>query len=132
MSTITERSGNGSAVIVSQNESVNTNGVKPNNNDSNITKNKEPPARSRRPSDVALLQQRMKSWQPLLDPKWVIASYLLIGIVFIPVGESTEIEIEQEGCNILKVTVEETQKHINRIFVIITIYQETMDLNKYM
>ncbi|KAL9189897.1 hypothetical protein ACHAXT_009572 [Thalassiosira profunda] len=39
-----------------------------------------------RPKDVALFQQRMKAWQPLLDPKWVIAAYLMIGIIFIPTG----------------------------------------------
>ncbi|EED95557.1 predicted protein [Thalassiosira pseudonana CCMP1335] len=31
----------------------------------------------------------MKSWQPLLDPKWVIGVYLLIGAAFIPTGESS-------------------------------------------
>ena len=46
-----------------------------------------PTKSTRRPADQALTQQRMKSWQPLLDPKWVIAAYLLIGIVFIPTGE---------------------------------------------
>jgi hypothetical protein len=91
MSTITEGSGNGSATTASPKESAN--GVQLNNNsnagNSTSTKNDEPPSRSRRPPDVALLQQRMKSWQPLLDPKWVIASYFVIGIIFIPVGEST-------------------------------------------
>ena len=92
MSTITERSGNGSAMIPSQNESVNANGAQLSNEASNISRSAEPPSRSRRPPDVALLQQRMKSWQPLLDPKWVITTYFLIGIVFIPVGESTNID----------------------------------------
>mmetsp|Transcript_45017 Transcript_45017/g.95797 ORF Transcript_45017/g.95797 Transcript_45017/m.95797 type:complete len:456 (-) Transcript_45017:264-1631(-) len=46
----------------------------------------EPPQKSHRPADVALKQQRMKSWQPVLDPKWVIACYLMIGIIFIPTG----------------------------------------------
>ncbi|KAL7506791.1 hypothetical protein ACHAXN_004432 [Cyclotella atomus] len=41
---------------------------------------------SRRPRDLALLQQRMKAWQPLLSPRWVIAAYLVIAAVFIPVG----------------------------------------------
>jgi hypothetical protein len=44
---------------------------------------------SRMPSDTAFTQQRIRSWQPLLDPKWVIAVYIIIGIVFIPVGECT-------------------------------------------
>jgi hypothetical protein len=42
---------------------------------------------SRRPRDLALLQQRMKAWQPLLSPRWVIASYLVIAAIFIPVGK---------------------------------------------
>ena len=41
---------------------------------------------ARRPADVAFKQQRMKSWQPLLDPWWVIASYLLVGACFLPAG----------------------------------------------
>ncbi len=41
----------------------------------------------RRPDDVAIKQQRMKSWQPLLHPRYVIAAYFIIGIVFIPTGE---------------------------------------------
>ena len=45
---------------------------------------------SRMPSDTAFTQQRIRSWQPLLDPKWVIAVYIIIGIVFIPVGKSIE------------------------------------------
>ena len=69
------------------------NGNENNNNSSNIElheKNDEEPTtplKSRKPSDVALTQQRMKSWQPLLDPKWIIAAYLAIGIIFIPTGE---------------------------------------------
>ena len=43
--------------------------------------------KTRRPKDVALTQQRMKSWQPLLDPKWIIITYLCIGIIFIPTGK---------------------------------------------
>lgn len=41
---------------------------------------------ARRPADVAFKQQRMKSWQPLLDPWWTILSFLLVGAVFLPVG----------------------------------------------
>jgi len=40
----------------------------------------------RRPKDTALKQQRMKSWQPILDPWYVIATLAAIGIVFAPVG----------------------------------------------
>lgn len=39
-----------------------------------------------RPKDTALRQQRMKSWQPILDPWYVIAAFAAIGIIFVPVG----------------------------------------------
>ena len=42
--------------------------------------------KTRRPRDVALTQQRMKSWQPLLDSRYVIVIYLIIGIIFLTVG----------------------------------------------
>lgn len=42
---------------------------------------------SRMPSDTAFTQQRIRSWQPLLDPRYVIAAWLMIGIIFVPVGE---------------------------------------------
>jgi hypothetical protein len=38
------------------------------------------------PSDTAVNQQRMKSWNPILDPLWVIVSYLALGVIFLPVG----------------------------------------------
>lgn len=55
-------------------------GTTSNAHDADVTKN------SRKPADVALFQQRMKAWQPLLDPKWMIAAYLCIGLIFIPTG----------------------------------------------
>lgn len=41
---------------------------------------------SKRPKDSAFRQQRLPAWQPVFDPKWVIATFLLVGIVFIPIG----------------------------------------------
>ena len=41
-----------------------------------------------RPRDLALRQQRLKAWKPILDPKWVIAALLIIAAIFIPVGKS--------------------------------------------
>ena len=40
-----------------------------------------------RPLDVALYQQRVKAWSPILDPWWVIAGLLYFGIIMVPVGE---------------------------------------------
>jgi hypothetical protein len=41
---------------------------------------------SERPPDSDFQQQNLKSWQPLLTPSWVIATFFLIGIVFVPIG----------------------------------------------
>mmetsp|Transcript_9448 Transcript_9448/g.13880 ORF Transcript_9448/g.13880 Transcript_9448/m.13880 type:complete len:384 (+) Transcript_9448:40-1191(+) len=41
---------------------------------------------SRKPLDTALRQQRMKSWQPILDPTWVIVTLLIIGVAFLAGG----------------------------------------------
>jgi len=39
-----------------------------------------------KPADTAVNQQRMKSWNPILDPLWVIFSYIVLGVIFVPVG----------------------------------------------
>jgi len=41
---------------------------------------------SRRPANTAFKQQRLRAWQPILTPKPVILSFLIIGIIFIPIG----------------------------------------------
>lgn len=41
---------------------------------------------SRRPADSDFYQQRMKAWQPILTPKWVIITFAIIGIPFIVIG----------------------------------------------
>jgi len=41
---------------------------------------------SKKPEDSDFQQQRLKAWQPLLTPTWVIGSFLAIGILFIIIG----------------------------------------------
>jgi len=41
---------------------------------------------SKKPQDGAFQQQRLKAWQPLLTPPWVIGMFMLVGLVFIPIG----------------------------------------------
>ncbi|KAF0699383.1 Aste57867_10044 [Aphanomyces stellatus] len=41
---------------------------------------------SRRPEDTPFKQQRLKAWQPILTPSWVIGTYFLVGLIFIPIG----------------------------------------------
>jgi len=40
----------------------------------------------KRPADTAFKQQKLKAWQPILTPIPVIVSFILIGVIFIPVG----------------------------------------------
>lgn len=63
---------------------TNNNGKQQQEEEGGNDKNKN--ATTRRPLDVALKQQRMKSWQPLLDSRYVIAIYLIIGVIFLIVG----------------------------------------------
>ena len=42
---------------------------------------------SRRPVDTAIRQQRMKSWQPILDPFFVIVGLFVLGVVFVATGK---------------------------------------------
>lgn len=42
--------------------------------------------KSRKPEDTPFKQQRMKAWQPILTPVKVIIIFLVIGIIFVPVG----------------------------------------------
>jgi hypothetical protein len=39
-----------------------------------------------KPSDSPFKQQRLKAWQPILTPKWVVGTFVLIGVVFVPIG----------------------------------------------
>jgi len=50
---------------------------------------------SRRPANTAFKQQRLKAWQPILTPKPVIISFIIIGIVFIPIGVGIVISSNQ-------------------------------------
>ena len=39
-----------------------------------------------RPPDVAIQQQRVKAWHPILDPEWMIYGYLILAVILIPLG----------------------------------------------
>ena len=41
---------------------------------------------SRQPPNTALKQQRIKAWNPILDPVWVIVTLLIMGAAFVPIG----------------------------------------------
>merc|ERR1719313_1011838 len=39
-----------------------------------------------RPEDSDFKQQRLKAWQPILTPTWVIGTFLSVGAVFLAIG----------------------------------------------
>lgn len=41
---------------------------------------------SKRPKDSDFYQQRLRAWQPILTPTWVIVTFLAVGIPFIGIG----------------------------------------------
>jgi len=40
-----------------------------------------------RPPDLALHQQRIPAWNPILDPVWVIIALFYLGIIMVPTGK---------------------------------------------
>jgi len=42
--------------------------------------------RSNKPQDTDFKQQRLKAWQPILTPKWVIGTFVVLALIFIPIG----------------------------------------------
>lgn len=42
--------------------------------------------KSRKPDDTNFKQQRLRAWQPILTPWWVIGTFFVVGIIFLPVG----------------------------------------------
>ncbi|KAF0754985.1 hypothetical protein AaE_005119, partial [Aphanomyces astaci] len=42
--------------------------------------------KSRRPEDTPFKQQKLKAWQPILTPNWVIGTFFVVGLIFIPIG----------------------------------------------
>ena len=41
---------------------------------------------SKKPTDNDFTQQRLKAWQPLLTPLYVITSFAIIGVLFLIIG----------------------------------------------
>ncbi|GJJ68583.1 hypothetical protein EMPS_00929 [Entomortierella parvispora] len=43
-------------------------------------------AKTRKPANTAFKQQRLKAWQPILTPKTVVPTFILVGILFPSIG----------------------------------------------
>lgn len=55
---------------------------------------------SKKPEDTDFRQQRLRAWQPLLTPAWVIGTFFFIGLIFLPIGavimSESDSVVEQE------------------------------------
>ncbi|KAG0044324.1 hypothetical protein BGZ83_010435 [Gryganskiella cystojenkinii] len=64
-------------------------------------------AKTRKPANTAFKQQRLKAWQPILTPKTVVPTFILVGILFPSIGglllwasdSVAEIVIDYTKCN---------------------------------
>ncbi|KAJ2720011.1 alkylphosphocholine resistance protein lem3 [Coemansia sp. Benny D115] len=69
--------------------------------------------KSKRPSNTAFKQQRLRAWQPLLTPKSVLPTFFIIGIIFAPIGgwllwaseRVNELRIDYTNCDQLGSTL---------------------------
>lgn len=48
--------------------------------------NEPPPKNTNEPENSDFKQQRLKAWQPILTPKWVILTFASVGVVFLAIG----------------------------------------------
>uniref|UniRef100_K3WM57 ALA-interacting subunit n=1 Tax=Globisporangium ultimum (strain ATCC 200006 / CBS 805.95 / DAOM BR144) TaxID=431595 RepID=K3WM57_GLOUD len=58
--------------------------------------------KSRKPEDTPFKQQKLKAWQPILTPNWVIGSFALVGLIFIPIG----IILHTESENVVEYSIQ--------------------------
>ena len=47
---------------------------------------KADPAHGKIPNDTDFQQQRLRAWQPALTPRWVVTVFVVLGVLFIPIG----------------------------------------------
>ncbi|KAL7686116.1 putative CDC50/LEM3 family protein [Plasmopara halstedii] len=58
--------------------------------------------KSRKPEDTPFKQQKLKAWQPILTPNWVIGTFAIVGLIFIPVG----IVLHTESDNVVEYSIQ--------------------------
>ncbi|ETW00916.1 hypothetical protein H310_06574 [Aphanomyces invadans] len=57
---------------------------------------------SRRPDDTPFKQQKLKAWQPILTPAWVIGTYFLVGLIFVPIG----VVLYQQNLDVVEMAIQ--------------------------
>lgn len=61
-------------------------------------------------ADTPFKQQKLKAWQPILTPNWVIGSFALVGLIFIPIG--IILHTESDNVRVLSIAVVTHLRHI--------------------
>jgi hypothetical protein len=54
------------------------------------------------PVDTPFKQQKLKAWQPILTPNWVIGTFAVVGLIFIPIG----IILHTESENVVEYSIQ--------------------------
>ncbi|CAH0517362.1 unnamed protein product [Peronospora belbahrii] len=58
--------------------------------------------KSRKPEDTPFKQQKLKAWQPILTPNWVIGTFAVVGLIFIPIG----VLLHTESDNVVEYSIQ--------------------------
>ncbi|CAI5724017.1 unnamed protein product [Hyaloperonospora brassicae] len=58
--------------------------------------------KSRKPEDTPFKQQKLKAWQPILTPNWVIGTFAVVGLIFIPIG----VVLHTESDNVVEYSIQ--------------------------
>ncbi|RHY88684.1 hypothetical protein DYB35_008463, partial [Aphanomyces astaci] len=53
-------------------------------------------------ADTPFKQQKLKAWQPILTPNWVIGTFFVVGLIFIPIG----IILRLESDNVVEYSIQ--------------------------
>lgn len=56
----------------------------------------------RKPENTPFKQQKLKAWQPILTPNWVIGTFAIVGLIFLPVG----ILLNHESDNVVEYSIQ--------------------------
>ncbi|KAG6964108.1 hypothetical protein JG687_00006183 [Phytophthora cactorum] len=65
-------------------------------------KSRKPEGASLQKPHTPFKQQKLKAWQPILTPNWVIGTFAVVGLIFIPIG----IVLHTESDNVVEYSIQ--------------------------
>lgn len=66
-------------------------------------------APSKKPKDTPFRQQNLKAWRPILTPNLVILLFLIVGVVFIPIG----VAVLSASNDVIEIESSDYSKHVD-------------------